>query len=70
MNFCHAWSWSKIQFFLVLTSFFYEAFMTLATDILHRIPKEKPAEPTTGPSSKGGFNLDEYKNQFNNSNCC
>jgi len=45
-----------------------EAFMTLASDILRRVPKEKPVEPTP---QRQGFSLDDYTNKFSNSpNCC
>ena len=49
-----------------------EAFITLATDILDRVPKESPK--VNGPSSSnvkpgGGLNLDEYVNKARDG-CC
>lgn len=48
----------------------YEAFMTLATDILRRVPeKEEVQQPQ---QKQGGFNLDDYTSKFNNNGagCC
>jgi len=48
----------------------HDAFITLATDILERIPKDKPIEQPNQAQTGKGFNLDDYKNQLSNNGCC
>lgn len=47
-----------------------DAFMTLATDILRRIPKDKPVDPNPVPTGKGTFSLGNMEQHISNNGCC